>query len=284
MRPKIVDWLNETLGTSFFSWLVPHQTVVYFIAIVVVMAVFVRRSREAQLLRYHALGASIWALIAGFAGARLLYLLLHVDEVVRQPAMIIDLHGATISWGAVLGGSLGFVLYFRRERVSPWRYADVLASTFGLAPFIARVACFLNGDDYGRVTDAPWGVTYPPGSLAFDAHLQQGLLEPWAMASLSVHPVQLYLAAKGLALFVLFSALWRRFDLPPGALFFLYWTADGTLRFALEFFRGDTERTYVGPFPDGQALALLVAMASAAAVLWIESRHRRHGAAVFSSR
>jgi len=272
VRPKIVDWLNATLGTSVFSWLVPSQTVVYLIAMLVVMVVFVRRCRDVGLLRYHALGATIWALIGGLIGARLLYLLLRADQVWRQPAMVLDFSGATISWGAYLGGFLGFALYFRHEHESPWRYADVVASTFGLAPFIARFACFLNGDDYGRLTAGPWGVTYPPGSLPFDAHLQQGLLGPGAIASLPVHPVQLYLAATGLALFVLFSWLWRRLDLPPGALFFLYWAADGTTRFVLEFLRGDTARTYVGAFPDGQVLALLVALASTAVFLWIQSR------------
>ena len=274
MRPTIVNWLNETLGVSFFNWLIPIPTAVYLIAMLVVMVVFVRRCRAAGLLRYHALGATTWALIGGLLGARLLWLVLRADQVWRQPAMVVDLYGPTISWGAYLGGFLGFALYFRMEHKSPWPYADVVASTFGLAPFIARFACFLNGDDYGRVTGVPWAVSYPQGSLAFDAHLRQGLLEPGAMASLPVHPVQLYLAAAGLGLFVLFTWLWRRVDLPTGALFFLYWAADGTTRFLLEFFRGDTERTYVGAFPDGQVIALAVALVSTAVFLWILLRVR----------
>jgi len=272
VRPKIVDWLHATLGTPAFGWLVPTPAVVYVIAMLVVMGVFVTRCRAAGLSRYHALGAAIWGLIGGLVGARLLYLLLRADQVWRQPAMVIDLSGSTISWGAYFGGFVGFALYFLKEHDSPWRYADVLGSAFGLGPFIARFACFLNGDDYGRVTDMPWAVTYPQGSLPFDAHVQQGLLGPGATASLPVHPVQLYLAATGLALFLVFSRLWRRVDLPAGALFFLYWAADGATRFMLEFFRGDTERTYVGPFPDGQFIALLVALASSTTFVWIRSR------------
>lgn len=274
MRPTIVEWLNATLGTSAFGGLVPTPAVVYLLAMLVVMVVFVTRCRQAGLLRYHALGAAIWGLIGGLIGARLLYLVLRADQVWREPAMAIDLGGATMSWGAYFGGFLGFALYFRRERESPRGYADVLASAFGLAPFIARVACFLNGDDYGRVTDVAWSVTYPPESLAFAAQLEQGLVSPLASASLSVHPVQLYLAAAGLALFLLFSWLWRRLALPPGALFFLYWAADGATRFLLEFFRGDTDRTFVGALPDGQIIALLVAIGSTAAFVRIRARGR----------
>jgi phosphatidylglycerol:prolipoprotein diacylglycerol transferase len=274
VRPKIVDWLNATLGTSALGWLVPSPAVVYGVAALVVMVLFVKRCRSAGLLSYHALGATIWGLIAGLVGARLLYLLLRADQVWREPGMLVDLSGSTMSWGAYLGGFAGFLLYFRRERESPWRYADVVASVFGLAPFIARFACLLNGDDYGRVTDLPWAVTYPQGSMAFEAHARQGLLGVGATASLPVHPVQLYLAAAGLALFVVFSELWRRVRLQAGALFFLYWAADGATRFGLEFFRGDTERTYVGAFPDAQIIAGLVALVSAAAFGWIQTGGR----------
>jgi phosphatidylglycerol:prolipoprotein diacylglycerol transferase len=283
VRPKIVDWLNTTLGTSALGWLVPSPAVVYGFAALVVMVLFVKRCRSARLLPYHALGASIWGLIGGLVGARLLYLLLRADQVWRDPGMVVDLSGSTMSWGAYCGGFAGFLLYFRREHESPWRYADALASVFGLAPFIARFACFLNGDDYGRVTDLPWGVTYPPGSLAFNAHAGHGLLGVGATESLSVHPVQLYLAATGLLLFLVFSRLWRKVNLPAGALFCLYWAADGATRFGLEFFRGDTERTYVGAFPDGQIIALLVALAAIAAFVWIKTggvmRGRRDAAA-----
>jgi phosphatidylglycerol:prolipoprotein diacylglycerol transferase len=133
----------------------------------------------------------------------------------------------------------------------------------------------VNGDDFGRVSDVAWAVTYPPGSLAFDLHVRQGLLAPGASASLPVHPVQIYLAAAGLALFLVFSWLWRHRAFPPGALFALYWAADGAVRFALEFFRGDVERTYVGPFPDGQIIALGVSVAALTAFVWMHRRRDR---------
>jgi phosphatidylglycerol:prolipoprotein diacylglycerol transferase len=42
---------------------------------------------------------------------------------------------------------------------------------------LPRVGCFLIGDDYGRVTDLPWGVAFPQG------------LPPTEEA---MHPTQLY--------------------------------------------------------------------------------------------
>jgi phosphatidylglycerol:prolipoprotein diacylglycerol transferase len=266
VRPRLVAFLNETFGTQVFDWLVPVPAVMYALAMLAVLLVFVRRSRAAGLLQYHALGSAIWAMVGGLVGARLLFLLLRLDRVIDDPSVIWDLAGSTISWGAYFGGGLGFVLYFARQREVIWPYADAVASALGLGPFIARFACFLNGDDFGTLSGLPWAVTYPEGSYPYASHVTLGLIGPSASHSLSVHPVQLYLALNGLALFVLFSWLWRRRQFRPGALFFLYWVAYGMTRFGLEFFRGDLNRKFVGGFPDAQLVALVIALASIVAV------------------
>lgn len=274
MRPRIVDFLNETFGTQVFDWLVPTPAVMYALAMLAVLLVYVRRSRAASLLQYHALGSAIWAMIGGLVGARLLFLLLRLDRVIQDPAVIWDPAGSTMSWGAYFGGGLGFALYFVRQREAVWPYADAVASALGLGPFIARFACFLNGDDFGKLSGQPWAVTFPEGSYPFANHVSRGLLGPLESQSLPVHPVQLYLAVNGLALFLLFSWLWRRRELQPGALFFLYWAAYGATRFGFEFLRGDLNRTYVGGLPDAQIIALLISLASIVAIVIL---HRRAG-------
>ena len=58
--------------------------------------------------------------------------------------------------------------------------------------FFGRIANFINGELYGRVTDAPWGVVFPYGGP-----------EPR-------HPSQLYEAfLEGLVLFVVLNIMWR---------------------------------------------------------------------------
>ncbi len=272
MRPRIVEYLNHAFGTEIFTWLVPVPSVVYALAVLTILVLFVRRSRAAGLSLYHALGAAIWGGIGGFLGARLLYLGLRFDRVVSDPAVLLDPGGSTISWGAYTGGVIGFFLYFNVKRRPSLPYADVAVSTLGLGPFIGRFACLLNGDDYGRLSDAAWAITYPTGSYPFVAQVRQGLIDPSASESLAVHPVQLYLALNGLALFFLFSWLWRHVKLREGVLFLLYWAVYGVMRFALEFFRGDTDRTFVRGLPDAQVLALIV---SAVAVLAIAFLLRR---------
>ncbi len=261
MRPRIVEALHAWFGTELFGWIVPDPAFVYALAITVVGVVFVRRTATEGLARVHALGAAIWAIVGGLIGARLFFLTQHFDLLLSRPAIIFDLNGGTVSWGAYVGGTFAFVLYLRRSRQSVLRFLDVLASCLGLGPFIARWACFLNGDDYGTLATVPWAVSFPHGSYPFAAQVQAGLLDPLAELSLPIHPVQMYLSLKGLVLFGVCTMLWKR-RLPAGVLFALYWMMFGAARFAIEFFRGDVSRGFVGVFSVGQVMSLGIIVAA----------------------
>jgi phosphatidylglycerol:prolipoprotein diacylglycerol transferase len=146
--------------------------------------------------------------------------------------------------------------------MSVWKYLDVAASVLGIGPMIGRMACFLNGDDYGKLSHVPWAVHFPHGSYPFLDHVSKGLISPLEDWSLAVHPVQLYGCLKGLLLFLLFSYLWKKDVFKPGVLFFLFWIVYAMARFTLEFFRGDEDRGWVGPLSTGQFMSLTLLVGS----------------------
>jgi phosphatidylglycerol---prolipoprotein diacylglyceryl transferase len=270
MRPRIVEFLNDSTGTTVFDWIVPSGPVIYVAAITVLMLLFKRRARADGLSAYHALGATLWAMAGGLVGARVLFLLPRAALVAADPSILLELDGGTISWGAYGGGVAGFFGYLMiHERGRALSYADTAATCLGLGPAIGRLACFLNGDDFGTRASAPWAVVYPAGSYPFVAHVQAGWIDPVESAtSLPVHPVQLYLALAGLTLFLIFTWARGRSSLRVGTLFLLYWAADGLSRFALEFFRGDPGRPTIMGMPDGQAIALMVGILALTAASW----------------
>ncbi len=258
MRPRLVEFLDGSFGTALFGWIVPDPSVVYAIAILAVLFVYVRSCAQAGLSRYHALGSAIWGIAGGLVGARLFYLLQHFDAWTRDWSMALDLSGSTASWGAYLGGGLGFATYLARwgSAAPGWRHADAAASCLALGPAIGRWACFLNGDDFGTLSDLPWAVRYPHGSYPFAHQVREGVLDPLAELSLPGHPLQLYLSFNAIVLFVVFRALWKRRGLAPGALFALYWTAYLASRFFWEFFRAGVERPLFGVLSTNQLMAL----------------------------
>lgn len=258
MRPQIVDYLNQAFGTNLFNWLVPSPAFMYALAMLVGLLVFVKRSQRRKLSSYHALGAAIFAMIGGLIGARLFYLLLHFDRILSNPRIIFDVRGGTISWGSYIGGGLAFWIYFIIRRQPVKLYADVLGSCLGLGPFIGRWSCFLNGCCFGKLSSVPWAIVYPHGTYAFAAQARQGFVDSLASSSLPVHPLPIYLSINGLALFLLFSWLWKQNKFPAGVLFWLYWAEYTFTRFFLEYFRDETDLGSVGVFSFSQVMTIFI--------------------------
>jgi len=77
-------------------------------------------------------------------------------------------------------------VFCRRRGIDLWFFADRVACVSPIGLFFGRIANFINGELFGRVTDVPWGVIFPRGGP-----------DPR-------HPSQLYEAGlEGLALFAL---------------------------------------------------------------------------------
>ena len=163
---------------------------------------FLKRCKKISLNTYHASGIAIWASVAGLIGARVFYLVQNFGYTLKHPETVFEINGATVSFGVYLGGIAGVILYSRLYKVVPWKYLDVGVSVLGLGPMIGRIACFLNGDDYGTVSTVPWAGPFRHGSYPFIDHVERGWITPMDDLSLPVHPVQLYGCVKGLALFV----------------------------------------------------------------------------------
>ena len=277
MRPRIIDFLNQWFHTGIFNYLIPDSAVVYAVMVGVGAILFLKRCKKISLNTYHASGIAIWASVAGLVGARVFYLVQNFGYTLEHPETVFEINGATVSFGVYLGGIAGVILYSRLYKVVPWKYLDVGVSVLGLGPMIGRIACFLNGDDYGTVSTIPWAVRFPHGSYPFIDHVERGWITPMDDLSLPVHPVQLYGCLKGLALFILFSVLWKKNLFKPGVLFFLFWMCYSCFRFILEFFRGDMDRGWVGALSTGQFMSVMIFGASLVCISFLYGWKIKHG-------
>ena len=242
MRPRLVEFLEPVVGSFLARFLVPTGVTMLAAAVAVVLWVMVIRGRRVGLSPRWIVAASLCGVLAGLLGARAFHLLQHLPRTLANPHLVFRLAGGTTSWGAYLGGLLGFglCLAVRRRPVLP--HLDLLASCLGLGPLLARWSCFLNGCCFGRVTDLPWGVRFPAPGFVHQAQRQAGLIDLDAPLTLPVHPVQLYASLAGLLLFAATSRFWAARRERPGRTFAFYWLLYGLLRFGIEFGRGDVPR------------------------------------------
>uniref|UniRef100_A0A7V0Z7Z7 Phosphatidylglycerol--prolipoprotein diacylglyceryl transferase n=1 Tax=candidate division WOR-3 bacterium TaxID=2052148 RepID=A0A7V0Z7Z7_UNCW3 len=255
MRPVIVETLNSYFQTEIFAWLVPNTKIIYTIAFVLVMVIFINRSSKIDLSKTYAFWSGIWAIAFGLVGSRIYWLLQHVSEVSKSPSLILT--GGTGSFGGYIGGTLGFMLSLRLYGTQVRKYMDAGASTLGLGIFIARWSCFLESCCFGKISSLPWAIRYPKGSIPYNAQLSEGLITSNLLASLPVHPVQIYDSLNGLLLFLLASWYWPRLRMKPGATFFLFWLTFCITRFGIEFLRGDKVRGFMGSLSIPQFFCLL---------------------------
>lgn len=175
----------------------------------------------------------VWLLIGGIAGARLFYVVeyWHQDFANRPFWHVVNIReGGLVFYGGLFGGLIAGILFVRRKKIPLWRFADVLAPSIPLGHAFGRMGCFLNGCCYGKPTTLPWGVRFPAG------HPTGGI---------PVHPTELYELVGNLLLYALLARLYRRkrFD---GQVLAAYLVGYGTLRFLVEFFRGDYKVHYLG--------------------------------------
>jgi phosphatidylglycerol:prolipoprotein diacylglycerol transferase len=130
--------------------------------------------------------------------------------------------GSGLTWyGGFIGGTIGVLLVAKMRKIPILLLCDISAPILGLGYAIGRMGCFLNGDDYGRPSDAPWAMAFPKGT-------------PPTLTK--VHPTQIYEVIAGILMFLILNRLKDRIR-KPGALFGLYLVLAGLERFSVEFYR-----------------------------------------------
>lgn len=154
-------------------------------------------TRGLTALRSEQVGDLMTALVLGvLVGGRLGYFVLYQPEVFwRDPLTLLRVwDGGMASHGGFIGVAVA-LWWCGRKFATPWRHiGDLVVSVAPLGIFFGRIANFINGELWGKVTDVPWAVIFPesaaPGTPV-------SLIEPR-------HPSQLYAAAlEGLLLFAL---------------------------------------------------------------------------------
>ncbi|MBK1734361.1 prolipoprotein diacylglyceryl transferase [Halorhodospira abdelmalekii] len=198
--------------------------------------------------------------IGVIVGARVGYhLFYNFSGFIQDPLVLMRLWEGGMSFhGGLLGVVIVLVVYAWRLRIDLLRLADFGAPLVPLGIGCGRIGNFINGELWGRVSEVPWAMVYPP-------------LGPEPR-----HPSQLYqLGLEGVALFALlwwFSAKPR----PRGSVAGLFLVGYGLFRAFVEFFRmPDAHIGYLalGWVTMGQLLSLPMILAGLGLMWWGYRHH-----------
>jgi phosphatidylglycerol---prolipoprotein diacylglyceryl transferase len=235
------------------------------------------------------------AVLGGRIGFMLFY---NFEALLHEPWRILQIwDGGMASHGGILGVALFLLWYARRHKLSWVGIGDTLVAGAPLGILTGRLANFINGELFGRITNVPWAVKFPtevtnedflnryaashPEPFPIDPSLQHspeiidfysrlfGSREQFAALLHPRHPSQLYEAAgEGLFLFLLLFTLRLKCPgLPKGVLTGLFFLLYAIIRIALEGVR-EPDASYLAGMTRGQFYSIFMIVIGIAFILW----------------
>ncbi|MEC9013943.1 MAG: prolipoprotein diacylglyceryl transferase [Chloroflexota bacterium] len=269
INPNLID-----MGSIILSW----HGVMTFIAVAVAVWLVARWGGKDGMVVDSIYSVSVWAIIGGVVGARILHVIDFWDEVYKNDFISVFAvwSGGIAIYGAILGGFAGGALYIVIRNsdlfLSRWRtalpfmgeahranlpnigrLADITAPALLIAQAIGRIGDLINGEHFASVTDLPWGVIYTHPS-------SPGVFRP------PTHPAVGYELLFDL---VLLAAIWPLRDRlrPHGMFFTLYLATYSIGRFFLSFMREEFNE-YFGALNEAQVVAIIVVIITVPLLVW----------------
>jgi phosphatidylglycerol:prolipoprotein diacylglycerol transferase len=198
----------------------------------------------------------VWAVLGAVLGGRIGYVLFYnLPYYSDNPLQALKIwEGGMAFHGGLIGMSVSMFLFAKLKSLSFLRLADFIACAAPIGLFFGRISNFINGELFGRPTNSDWGVIFR------------------FVDDQPRHPSQLYEAAlEGGVLFVILLLLSRiRFiQSAPGLLATIFLAGYGAFRFSIEYVREPDSQIglYWEMFSMGQLLSgVMIGVALIAAI------------------
>ncbi len=170
-------------------------------------------------------------IISGILFARLYYVVLNIDYYFYHPMEIPALwHGGISIHGAILGGVLAGIFYFKKNKLPLLPYADVITYGLVLAQAIGRWGNFFNSEAFGTPCNLPWKLYISPQYRPIEYSSYEYF-----------HPTFLYESLWCLLVFViLFFFVRKNKKCSDGVVFYSYFILYSIGRFIIEGIRTDS--------------------------------------------
>ena len=166
----------------------------------------------------------IYLMVGIILGGRLGYVFFYnLEYYSKNFYEILKLWNGGMSFhGGLLGVIISTIIFSKIKRTNFLNFTDIIACVSPIGLFLGRIANFINGELFGKISTLPWAVIFPAGG------------------SITRHPSQIYEAIlEGIVLFILinFIALKKQLLLKTGYVSGLFLILYSILRIFAEHFR-----------------------------------------------
>jgi phosphatidylglycerol:prolipoprotein diacylglycerol transferase len=203
-----------------------------------------------------------WATLGVVLGGRLGYVLFYQPSAyLSHPLGILAVWEGGMSFhGGMLGVAVAIIVFCRRNAIPLFGFADRIAVVAPIGLGLGRIANFINGELWGRPAPdwLPWAMIFPRAGLV------------------PRHPSQIYQALlEGALLFTVMFVLSRREGLRArfGLLTGVFLAGYGIARIIGEFFREPD--AFLGFLAFGATMGQILSLPMIVAGIWLIARARR---------
>ena len=208
---------------------------------------------------------AIGLLVGGRLGFMLFY---DLPNFAHNPLSLFYIwKGGMASHGGFIGSAVAVYIVSRTSSTPFLRTSDIVVTLASPGIFLGRIANFINGELWGKITDLPWAVIFPQSAPPGTALNQ---IPPR-------HPSQLYEAAlEGLVLFAYIQIrFWKRGrGVPDGQLAGEFFVAYAALRIFGELYREPDPAGLILGLSRGTFYSLILGVVGILWIVWVRRAGR----------
>lgn len=195
---------------------------------------------------------TIWCAIGGLLGAKLLFFVTEIPEIIKDPSLLLKVADGFVVFGGIITGILAGYLFCRKHKLNFLRYFDITMPSIALAQGFGRIGCFFAGCCYGKETTSKFALHFPEGSLA--------------PSGVGLIPIQLISSGLDFLHFLVLVLIAKK-NKVDGVIAGCYLMFYSVGRFIVELFRGDLDRGNVGSISTSQFISIFTFLLGLAIVI-----------------
>ena len=207
----------------------------------------------------------IYLVLGIILGGRLGYVIFYNLEYYIQNSLEIFMlwQGGMSFHGGLIGVIVAIFIFSKNKNVSFFRYSDIIACVTPIGLFLGRIANFINGELFGKISTLPWAIIFPNSG------------------NISRHPSQIYEAIlEGIVLFILinFLAFKKGLIIKTGYISSFFLIAYSILRIFSENFREPDQHLgyFFNYFSMGTLLSFLTLIAGLIIIFFIKKNEQNN--------
>lgn len=248
------------MSITLFGKDIPLYGIFFYlgIAVAAVAGIFICKKRKMPLIEL--VYSGIYTFIGALLGAKLLFIAVSLKQIIEYNIPLINVvKGGFVFYGGMIGGLLGLWIYTKQFKLKMTDYMDIFATVLPLGHAFGRVGCFFAGCCYGM-----------PYEHGYVYHTSAGATP----LGIPLFPIQLVEAGVLVILFVFQVILTVKYTEKKNVNTYFYLVSYPSVRFVLEFFRGDDERGKFLYLSTSQWISILIILATMSVIV-IGNRKRR---------